>query len=270
MSNRPRLTFLVAAILCVVGVACLGQDFRSVELTLTEWDHGWRAVVEPDQQFSVTFRENPQYANVEWVIADIDPPIVDVVGYVSERPEDVPEEDLALAIWGFDLVGTALGEATASFEIVVDGRTVDRVHYTIAVVEDACDGDDGLTAPRCERRHQEFWPQGLFEWDHGRTIDVASGEIAAVQLTGNAVHPDAVWELADSDTSVVDVSQPRDLETRTPGNWDTTDIAEPGSFLPRWEFLVTARAPGASLVRFEMHRGGDLLEFCEFTFNVTA
>ncbi len=216
----------------------------------------------------MTFRENPQYPDAAWVIAGIDPPILEVLGFIHQGPGEVPEGDPTLPIAGFEIIGTQLGEATVSFEIVVGGRTVDRVEYEIGVVEDACEGDDGLAAPRCDRPHEEFWPHEISELDHGRTIDLTAGEVATVQLTANAVHPDAAWALAGADSAVVDVSQPRELATRTPGNWDTTDTAEPGSFLPRWEFLVTAAAPGTSLVRFEMRREGILIEFCELTFEV--
>jgi hypothetical protein len=258
----------VAGFVCVLVTACLGQDYKNVELGLSEWDHGWLAVVEPDEQFSVILQENPQYPGVEWGIAEIDPPIIDVVGYIAEGPEDWPEEERQLSIWGFDLVGTELGEVLATFEIDVDGRTVDMVQYRIAVVDDACEGDVGLTAPRCRRQHQESWAQAISEWDHGTTIDLAPGEELTVQLTANAAAPGAVWELAESDPVVVDVSTPRPLGTRAPGNWDTTDGTEPGWFLPRWEFMITPNAPGESQLRFELVDAGGIVEFCEFTVDV--
>jgi hypothetical protein len=262
--HRSISPIIWLALPCLLITGCLGQDYKSVELTMTEGDHGWLAVIEPDEQFSVAFRENPQYPGVEWTVAEIDSSVIEVVGEFAETPEDVPGEDRTLTIWGFELLGTALGESPLTFELAADGRTVDIAEFTIAVVADACAGEEGITAPRCRRQRQGYAVESC-EWEHGRVMTTQPDETVGLMLTANAPHPDAPWELVAYDASVIELTGSRQLDTRTPGDWDTSDPTEPDSFLPIQEFTFTALKPGESSLRFEMKLDGETIEFCERT-----
>jgi hypothetical protein len=254
--------------LCVLVSGCLGQDYRRQELSITEWDHGWLAVIEPDEHLRVSFRENPRYPGVEWTVADFDPSVIEIVGEFAERPEDVPEEDRLLTIWGYEVLGVGPGETALTFELATGGQLVDVVEYTVAVVDDACDGDMGIAAPRCRREQPGLWEHGM-EWEHGGVLTAQPGEEISIALTANGLHPDVPWRAVEYDSEIVELTRTQQLEARTPGNWDTEDLSEPGRFLPMSEFAFAALAPGESRVRFEITAAdGEVIEICELTLVV--
>lgn len=264
MVSRSRTLAIAASVLLTAG--CLGQDYRDVDLALSDWDHGWLAVVEPQESFTVGLPEHPQYPDAAWtVVADGDP-VLEVVGSTVDRPP--PEEDRVLAFWVYDVVATSIGEAPLAFELQIEGEAVDRLEIQVAVVEDACASENGIVAPRCSGPQQVTAAQGISEWEHGTTVTLAEGSEVAVALTGSATRPDAIWQLASPDPTVVDVSEPREVGSRTPGNWARDDASEPGTFLPRSEFLVTGQAPGSTVLRFELIDGDAVVEFASFTVDV--
>jgi predicted secreted protein len=261
--RRYRILAALAAGLLAAG--CLGDDYRDVELALSDWDHGWLAVVEPGEAFTVGLPEHAQYPGAAWTIVADGSPTLEVVGSTVEQP---PPEEQAPAIWIFNVVARDLGEAPLAFQLDVDGSTVDRVDLTVTVVDDACASDEGIAAPRCGGQQQITAPQGISELEHGSTVVLAEGEDAAVVLTGNATRPEAVWRLSASGPLVVSVSAPREVGSRTPGNWDTDDATEPGTFLPRSEFLVTGEVAGSVVLRFELLDGEVVVESATFIFDV--
>ena len=273
MGAKGRWRVLAAVAAVPLVAACLGQDHRDVELALSDWDHGWLAVVEQEESFTVGLPENPQFPDAQWTLIADGSPTLEVLGSTLERPQGVPAEEPQLTWWVFDVVGREAGEAQLAFELDADGRTMDRFEVRVAVEADACASEAGISAPRCGGPQQVTVPRGesdqwVSEREHGSTVTLSPTEQLSVVLTGNAAQPGAAWRFADADPAVVEVSDPREQESRTPGNWDTADTSEPGSFLPRSEFVVTAVAPGRTTLRFELADGDGVIEFAEFTVAV--
>jgi predicted secreted protein len=266
LRHRLRRIPAVAAVLMTVG--CLGQDYRDVDLALSDWDHAWLAVLEPEEPFTVGLPEHPQHGGEPWSIVADGSPVLEVTSAAVDQP--APEEDPAPAFWIYDVVARDLGEARLAFHLDIDGKTVDRAEFQVAVVEDACASDQGLAAPRCGGPQQVTAPQGVSEREHGSTVMLTEGDDAAVVLTGNATRSDAVWQIAASDPAAVDVSEPRDVGSRSPGNWSRDDASEPGTFLPRSEFPVTGIAPSRSTVRFELIDAAGVVESAVFTFQIDS
>jgi predicted secreted protein len=262
--RRHRVLAGMAVVLLTAG--CLGDDYRDIDLALSDWDHGWLAVVEPEETFTVGLPEHPQYPGTAWSVVADGSPVLEVMGAAVEGPP--PEEDRILSFWIYDVVARSIGEAPLAFELEVEGRAVDRLELQVAVVEDACASEEGLVAARCGGPQQVTAAQGISEWEHGTTVTLAEGDEVAVVLTGNATRPDAVWQLAVPDPTVVDVSEPDEVGSRTRGNWARDDASEPGTFLPRSEFLVTGQVPGSTSLRFELIDGDAVVEFASFTFDV--
>ena len=46
--RRHRVLAGMAVVLLTAG--CLGDDYRDIDLALSDWDHGWLAVVEPEAE----------------------------------------------------------------------------------------------------------------------------------------------------------------------------------------------------------------------------
>jgi hypothetical protein len=264
---RSLVLILSLGLLCVVSAGCLGQDYKSVSLDLTDQDHGWLAKVEPDEDFGVVLRDNPQYPGAEWSMIDIDPTVISFVDSFVELPTEGPTDPWVLMIWVSRFKGLAVGESPLRFELVSNGETVDIAEFTVAVVEDACEGKEGVAAPRCRHEHPGRWLEG-FEWMHGEVLEVGIGEELSITLTPNALHPDAPWQVAEDDPPLLKLDSAQQIGTRTPGNWDTDDDSESGSFLPTSEFVFTAESPGETQLTFEILHQGKLIEFCEFRIEV--
>ena len=270
--GRPAPTLAVAAVLLLVG-GCLGQDYLDVELTLSDWEHGWLAVVEPGESFTVGLPVNPAYPDAEWSVSTDGEPVVAMLGANLDRPGDVPEGEPSLTWWLADLVGREVGETALGFTLDSGGETVDRAEFRIAVVTDACANGQGITAPRCGGPQQVTVPQGsadqtVSERENGSIVNLAVDDEFSVVLSGNPARRDAVWRVTGADQAVVTVSGPRELGARSPDNWDTEDDSEPGSFLPREEFTVTGLGPGRTTVRFELSDADRVVESAEFTVEV--
>lgn len=283
MATGRRRSAVLALSLTAASVllaACLGQDYKRIELSIRDVAHGWLAVVEPGERFAVLIAENPLYPGAMWTPAGHDPAVITMLdsffdpypqGNPSEVPEaergGIPEEQLGLSI--FELEGAGLGESPLMFELLDGGRRVGIAEFTVAVVRDACEGDRGLAAARC-RREIAGPTMETADWDHGGVFEVVPGETITLSLTANALHPARLWEVVEYDASVVRLTGSRRIEPRAPGNFDLADPAQPGSFLPQWEFALDAVAPGESALRFEVRVDGEPIEMCEFTVVVVG
>jgi hypothetical protein len=259
----------------MVLTGCLGQDYKRFDLELWDWHHGWMATVEPDEPFSVALWENPAFPDDPWILTEHDPAHVALRGssvdpYPFGNPADIPEEERQgipedqPALWFFALEGRELGDSSLTFELQADGRPIDRVVFTIAVVEDACDGEEGLAAPRCRR----FDIGGEYQWterEHGHQIDLPTGEEDRVGLTANGLFPEAVWQVVAADSAVLEVTPLGATPSRTNGDWDTEDDDKPDLFVPIHEFRLTGRSPGQSKVAFELVADGSRIELVEYT-----
>ena len=131
--HRQRGMLAVSVIL-LATTGCLGQDYRDVDLALSDWVHGWLAVVEPEEAFTVGLPENPQYPGASWIVAAAGEPTLELVASAVEQPPDEPGEQVTLAFWVFDMVARDLGEAALDFQLEADGRAVDRMQLQVAVV----------------------------------------------------------------------------------------------------------------------------------------
>ena len=198
MSDRVRRFPLICGLVVVLllGAGCLGQDHLDIPLTLNEWDHGWQAVIEPDEQLEVSLTGNALYPEVPWHVIEFDSAVIELQGQGHIPPagdsadrEDLDPGDPLVSFTGFSFVGVTPGESPLVFELVVDSERIDIAEFTVAVVEDACDSNLGAVANRCGRDFS-FHPQDLTEWDHGGLVALEPGDELDVSLTANALHPD--------------------------------------------------------------------------------
>jgi hypothetical protein len=278
-THRPALLVLSLGVLSSLAGACLGQDYKDIELQLWNGDHGWMATVEPDERFGVTLWENPAYPEAPWTLIEHQPAHVTLEGstvdpYPFGNPAEMPEDEREgvpteqPAVWIFSFAGRELGESTLAFELLAEGQAIDRAEFTIAVVEDACDGDVGLAAPRCRREPHRVGQYGWTEREHGQRIDLSPGADELVGLVSNSLYPDAAWQVLADDSAAVEVATLGATQSRASGDWDTAGDGKPALFLPIHEFSLTGRSPGESSVAFELVADGRRIGLCEFTVAV--
>jgi hypothetical protein len=142
-----RMGVLIAAVFVVAG--CLGQDYKSIELSLNEWSSGWQATVEPDERFEVFLGPVRVHPDARWRLVAADPSVVELADQSVVEAEAVPEEP---GEWVFTFRAVALGGSPLTFEALAGGARVAIAEYSVSVVEDACVAGVGLTAARCRDR----------------------------------------------------------------------------------------------------------------------
>lgn len=134
-----------------------GRDFSFHPQDLTELDYGRSVALEPGDELEVVLAANALYPESPWEVVDFDAEVIDVDGPVraeaNRSPGDwEPWEPGArhsfLATWTLTIVGVALGESPLVLEIRGDGERVDAYELALAVVEDACAVDAGIST--CE------------------------------------------------------------------------------------------------------------------------
>ncbi len=140
-----RMGVLIAAAFVVAG--CLGQDFKSIELSLNEWASGWQATVEPDEEFYVGLRPVRMHPDARWRLVAADASVVELADQSVVEAEVVPEEP---GEWVFRFRAVALGGSPLTFEALAGGVRVAIAEYSVSVVEDACAAGVGVTAARCK------------------------------------------------------------------------------------------------------------------------
>ena len=58
-TRRHRSCLLLTLVLIgSLSSGCLGEDYKNLDLTISDSDHGWMAVIEPDEQFAVNLWNN--------------------------------------------------------------------------------------------------------------------------------------------------------------------------------------------------------------------
>jgi len=284
-SSRCRMAAVVI-IFAGLLTACLGQDFLNAPLELDGFDHGWLVNVEPDEEFAVSLVANPLYPDLQWQLADFDPPLLELGGteHITtncQPTEENPcppgfEKEPFLAHSVFQFTGSMLGESPLSFELTVDGELVGICEYTIRVVEDACEGDIGIAANRCGLGDRDWDPgPGGRDWDiavavfeHGTRQTLGVGQTIGVVLPANAMHPEAPWQVAGIDPTVLSQKTTAQDPTRTPGDWDTSDRDKPWLILPMWSLTFEAEGIGESPLVLEVVVGGERVALFEVTVNV--
>ena len=284
-SSRCRMA---AAVIIFAGLltACLGQDFLNAPLELDGFDHGWLVNVEPDEEFEVGLVANPLYPDVQWQLADFDPRLIEFDGSehitTNCQPTDEnpcppgSEEEPFLAFSEFQFTGSMLGESPLSFELTVDGELVGACEYTIRVVEDACEGDIGIAANRCGLGDRDWdpdlgdrdWDVGVAVYEHGTRQTLGVGQVLAVSLPANTMHPEAPWQVAEIDPVVLAHQATAQGPARTPGDWDTSERDKPWQFLPVWRLTFKATGLGESPLMLEVVATGGRVDVFEITVNV--
>lgn len=224
--------------------------------------------------------ENPHHPGAAWSISGFDDAVVSAADmFRDEQPSGDPAEyspeeqptmaDEQIALWVFGFRGTALGETPLRFVLLDDGATIDTVWFVVRVADDACDGDDGVAAPRCQREHPGEWPN-TSEREYGSWWQSDVGEPVRAALRANAGHPNATWRLEAFDPTVLELTSTQDVGPRTQGNWDTEDSSESGSFLTITEFLFTAAAAGESPIELKLvDPDGSVVESFAVTVSVS-
>jgi hypothetical protein len=270
--RRRSFPVIWLATLGLFLTACLGQDYKNLNLSIDDTDHGWLVAVEAEEEFEVNLWDSPVYPDAIWRPVDFDPTVIELLdsfhishpaGNPADLPEEeragVPEDQVGHSVYIFS--GTTGGESPLAFELVADGRQLNIAEFMVAVVEEACDGDTGLAAPRCQREDPGDGPEPVPPGP--QTLHARPGDQLTVLLAANALHLAAPWEAVASDSSVVQLAGTQHIDARTPGNWDTTDSSESGSFLPTSQFTFTALAVGESRLQFEIVSAGTPVGFFE-------
>jgi hypothetical protein len=257
----------LAAVACVLLAGCLGSDYRSQPLSLSQWDHGWQATIEPDENFDVTLRPDRLAPEARWRLVDVDPGVVELVDQGVEAP--AAEEPDRSPLWWFGFRGVDRGRTSLEFEAVLDGERVNAATYTVAVVDDACAAGQGVTAARCRDPMPDHGERGWTEWDHGGAVQVGLGdEAASVTLTAHPLHQDAEWRVASADASQLALGPPTVSDVRAAGDFDNRDRSRPESFLPVWQFPVDGLQLGTSTLVFEIVVDGERVDVAEFSVAV--
>lgn len=269
-SQGPRWRVLVAWAGAMAGAAalatgCLGQDYKSIELSLTEWSSGWQATVEPDEQFSVELQPPRVYPDARWRVASGDSSIVQSVDQFVTEP--APQEPGVAAVQVFVFRAVRQGESELSFEARVASDRVATAEYSVSVVADACEAGVGQTAPRCRTPMPEH-KGGWSEWDHGRTVQVGMNRPTELTLTAPALYPRAQWRPVAVDAALLDVGEASVSSVRTPGDFDNQDTTKPDTFVPLWSYAVQGLAPGETELAFESVSDGQRVDIAQFTVRV--
>ena len=257
-----RMGVLIAAVFVVAG--CLGQDYKSIELSLNEWSSGWQATVEPDERFDVFLGPVRVHPDARWRLVAADPSVVELADQSVVEAEAVPEEP---GEWVFTFRAVALGGSPLTFEALAGGARVAIAEYSVSVVEDACAAGVGLTAARC-RAPVSTSSRGWTEWDHGRTVRVGMNRPTELTLTAPALFPAARWRPADVDTPLLEVGSASVGAVRSPGDFDNQDASKPDSFLPVWSYPVQGLALGQTDLAFEAVEAGERVDIARFTVRV--
>ena len=280
MSDRVGRVPLICGLVLVLllGAGCLGQDHLDIPLSLDEWDHGWLAVIEPEEQLDVSLTGNALYPEVPWHVSEFDSAVIELQDqqHIPPAGESADGETLDPAdpadplvpFTVFSFVGVTLGESPLVFELVVDGERIDIAEFTVDVVEDACDSEVGAVANRCGRDFS-FHPQDLTEWDHGGLVALEPGDELDVSLTANALHPDSPWQVIEFDPAVIDLEGPEYVAPdRSSGDWSPWEPDSRHSFLPTWNSTIVGVALGESRLVLGISVDGTPVDGFELTVAV--
>jgi len=108
----------------------------------------------------------------------------------------------------------------------------------------------------------------LNEWDHGWVAAIEPGEPLEIDLAGNAVYPEAPWQVAEFNPAVVELDAEDHLTPRPPSGDPEGMEAEdydPGSLTSRSVYTFVGVAPGETPLRFEIVVDGEPIDVAEYT-----
>lgn len=238
--------------LALLSVAACASDFETAALGLSESDHGWMAVVEPEEQFDVGLANNALYPDVWWELTEFDPAVIRLDSQEQDQPTDPDPSSTTLSHTIFFFSGLDLGETPLVFELWVDGEQVDVAEFTVTVVEEACDAELGARANRCGPAFQ-FHPQTLTEFNHGWEVALEPGDHLDLTLAANALYPDSPWRAVDFDRAVIDLRGPEyGAPDRLPGDWSAWEPDSRHSFLATWGFTIVGAELGETRLTFDI------------------
>ena len=257
-----RTGVLIVGAFAVAG--CLGQDYKSIELSLNEWSSGWQVTVEQGEEFDVGPRPVRMHPDAQWRLVAADISIVELADQFVLEPGTVTEEP-GLSVFTFRAV--ALGGSPLAFEALADGARVAIAEYSVSVVEDACAASMGITAARCRAPMPEF-NRGWTEWDHDRVVQIGLDRPVEVTLTAPAFHPDARWQPVAVDRALLEVGSATVGDVRSPGDFDNQDTSKPDSFLPVWSYDVRGVKLGETDLTFQAVQSGERVDIARFTVRV--
>jgi hypothetical protein len=275
-------------LLVLASSGCLGEDWKTFPLGAGAGEQGWLLQVEPDEEFDVGLLASALYPDLPWTVAQYDPAVIELADTLVEdrvrawgdwdmsAPEDEPQMFLPIHLFFFR--GVSNGQTPLVLELRNGDELVEVLEVTVSVVDDACAGDEGLRAPRCGRDFRDEIPSedvegfGLFEeWDHGWLVNMEPGDRIVIRLAGNAVHPDAPWQVAESDPAVIEIADlDHDTAVRDPQDWDISDASKPTGFVATTSITIEAEALGQSPLVLEVLDGTRRVDVYELVISVTA
>ncbi len=241
VSMRSPVGRFVARVLvglALLSVSACASDFEKATLGLSESDHGWLAVVEPGERFDVGLANSVLYSDIAWEVTEFDPTVIALESQEQAVPPSFDPSSTRLSHSVFNFSGLGLGETPLVFALWADGEQVDVAEFSVAVVEEACDGELGARANRCGEGFQ-FHPQNLTEFNHGWVVALEPGDELDVTLAANALYPDSPWQAVELDRAVIDLQGPEYVAPdRLPGDWSVWEPDSRHSFLARWSFTI--------------------------------
>ena len=216
--------FLVIAAIVVLAssaAACnpLGEDWKLMPTSVGYEHHGSTIQIEPGEEFFVGLRANGMSPEVPWQITAMDTAMIELMGEshaaVVRAPGDWQGGEGSPKPWAFipttdfDFVGRAEGVSQLRFDIQADGEAVDVYELTVAVMDDACDVDEGamgiITPIRCEDEAPNGHEVVLAYDNYGWAVQLEPGGEFTVELRANGLYPGISWQVAEIDTAVVDL-----------------------------------------------------------------
>jgi hypothetical protein len=97
------------------------------------------------------------------------------------------------------------------------------------------------------------------------TMPAGLGETFSVTLAAHAQYPEAPWQVAELDPTVLALLATEQDPVRSPGDWNTSDDSKPWHFLPVWRITFEAIGDGESPLVLEVVSGGERVDVFEMT-----
>lgn len=266
----------VVVVLASSVVACnpLGEDWKLEPTSVGYEHHGSTIQIEPGEEFFVALRANGLLPEVPWQIQAIDTAMLELTGERHDTAVRAPGDwkggegsgkPLAfIPFTGFDFVGGAEGRSQLRFDIQADGVLVDVYGLTVAVMDDACDVDEGatgiITPIRCEDEPPDGHEVVLAYDNYGWAVQLEPGGEFTVELRANGLHPGVSWQIAEIDTAVVDLQW-------SVHDTDVPSLVEhsrwPPTIFPETRLSFIGKALGESPLVLELRVGDERLDSYE-------
>lgn len=112
---------------------------------------------------------------------------------------------------------------------------------------------------------------GIEKWDHGWLVAIEPEEEFSVDLLGSSAYPGYQWEVAEYDSTVLELVGEEYEEPRPPaGDPNATEAGDydPGSLVTRSAFRFAGIDLGQTPLRFELLADGELIDIAEYSVAV--